>query len=169
MKSTFTHIPVLLKEVIENMNLKNSKIVIDCTFGIGGYSKKILEENENLKLFSFDLDSKISKPYVINLQNEFKNRFHFKNENFKNIDLIIKEEIEKENFVDSICYDLGLNSIQLSESKRGFSFKEENNGPLDMRMNSNSNEFPLASDVLNSLNHYELIDMFKDGLKFNFF
>eukprot|EP01080_Neovahlkampfia_damariscottae_P001579 gene1579-12704_t len=159
----YTHIPVLLKEVVDNLNLKSGKLAIDCTFGIGGYSQTILKKFENVKLYSFDLDSKISKPYVLNLQNEFQERFNFKNENFKNIDIIANEENKKENFVDGICYDLGLNSIQLSESERGFSFKNENNGPLDMRMNSDSYEYPLASEVLNSLNEYDLIDMFKEG------
>jgi 16S rRNA (cytosine1402-N4)-methyltransferase len=59
--------------------------------------------------------------------------------------------------------DLGVNSIQLAESNRGFSFKMENNGPLDMRLNSMSDDYPMASDVLNSLNESDLIKMLKEG------
>jgi 16S rRNA (cytosine1402-N4)-methyltransferase len=160
------HIPVLLKEVLENLNISKCKTIVDCTFGIGGYTESILRHNINV--YSMDLDSQISSTFVSKLKNEFGEKFQFKNDNFKNIDKFIQHTtvdgiIYGENSIFNKNVDLGVNSIQLAESERGFSFKKENNGPLDMRLNALSEDYPMASDVLNSLNESDLIKMLKEG------
>jgi 16S rRNA (cytosine1402-N4)-methyltransferase len=91
------HIPVLLKEVLENLNLSKCKSVVDCTFGIGGYTESILRHN--IQVSSMDLDSQISSTFVSKLKNEFGEQFQFKNDNFKNIDKFIQP-----NSVDGIIY-----------------------------------------------------------------
>ncbi|BFI91101.1 16S rRNA (cytosine(1402)-N(4))-methyltransferase RsmH [Enterobacterales bacterium endosymbiont of Anomoneura mori] len=119
------HISVLLKESIENLNIKKNGIYIDSTFGCGGHSKMILSKlGKKGKLFSFDKD-----PKVIYFINKIKDkRFFFINQNFSNL-----HKIKLEGKINGILFDLGLSSFQLDDPKRGFSFI--NNGPLDMRMN----------------------------------
>ncbi|BBA84761.1 16S rRNA (cytosine(1402)-N(4))-methyltransferase RsmH [endosymbiont of Pachyrhynchus infernalis] len=123
------HIPVMLDEVIENLNIIKDGIYIDCTFGCGGHSMGILKKlGKNGKLISIDKDIE-SKTFSNKITD---NRFIFINDNFSNINkyLLNFNLVGK---INGILLDLGLSRNQISDSTRGFSFL--NNGPLDMRMN----------------------------------
>ncbi|XBC43509.1 MAG: 16S rRNA (cytosine(1402)-N(4))-methyltransferase RsmH [Buchnera aphidicola (Meitanaphis flavogallis)] len=124
-----THIPVLKEETIASLNIKKNGIYIDCTFGCGGHSKEILKNlNKNGKLYAIDKD-----PFSINIASTIQDhRFYFISDNFSNALRHFQEKnITKK--VDGILLDLGVSSIQIGNSNRGFSFLL--NGPLDMRMN----------------------------------
>jgi 16S rRNA (cytosine1402-N4)-methyltransferase len=122
------HKPVLLKEVIENLQIKDEEIYVDGTFGAGGYSSAILKA-ANCDLYSFDRDDNVLK-FVNNLQKEFPKRFHFIHDKFSQM----QERLEdlKVDKVDGIVLDLGVSSMQLDEEERGFSFNSS--ARLDMRM-----------------------------------
>ncbi|MCW5196464.1 16S rRNA (cytosine(1402)-N(4))-methyltransferase RsmH [Buchnera aphidicola (Pemphigus obesinymphae)] len=123
------HIPVLLQESIHSLNIKKNGIYIDCTFGEGGHTKKILKKlGKNGKLYSIDRD-----PYAISEANKIKDhRFCIIQGLFSNILNYAKQKniIGK---INGIILDLGMSSLQLNNPTRGFSFMQD--GPLDMRMN----------------------------------
>lgn len=122
------HKPVMLKEVIESLAIKDNEIYVDGTFGAGGYSKAILS-SANCKLIALDRDGSVQKFADILLQ-KFGDKFTFKNKKFSQIAEVLKEEkIEK---VDGIVFDIGVSSMQLDEKNRGFSFDADQK--LDMRM-----------------------------------
>ncbi|CAL4320063.1 Ribosomal RNA small subunit methyltransferase H [Buchnera aphidicola (Pterocallis alni)] len=123
------HQTILLEESIQSLNIKKNGIYIDCTFGYGGHSHKILDKlGKKGKLYAIDQDPcsvKIAKKIV-------DCRFTIIHENFSNIDTICKTyNIKKK--IDGIIVDLGVSTMQLMSKHRGFSFNV--NGPLDMRMN----------------------------------
>lgn len=138
----FKHIPVMLNEVIEGLNVNPSGIYIDGTVGGGGHSYEIAKRlNSNGRLICFDRDENAIKASKERLK-EFKN-VTFVKDNFKNMLLHFEElGIDK---VDGILLDLGVSSHQIDESERGFSFLH--NGRLDMRM-----------DREQSLSAYEVVN-----------
>jgi len=149
------HYPVMYKEIIENLNFENKKIIIDCTIGIGSHALKFFEiMNKNSFLIGIDKDEESLKIAQERLKNYIP-RFKLFKEDFRNIDLILDSlNIEK---ADIFFFDLGLSSYQLSNTQRGFSFLRE--GPLDMRMDKNS--FLCAYDLINHLSEPELVMIFK--------
>lgn len=148
------HISVMLKECIENLNLKENSIVVDCTLGYAGHSSEILKQIPNGFLYAFDQDEEAIKHSKKKL-NTISNNFEIIKSNFVNI----KEELSKRNIhkVDAILYDLGVSSPQLDEDYRGFSFHQD--AVLDMRMDQtqdfsaynivNEYEFPKLVKILN--------------------
>ncbi len=125
------HSPAFLNCVDKYLDIKENGIYIDCTFGCGGFSLKILNKlNSRGRLFSFDLDPEsflIGKKIV-------DKRFTIINDNFSNMKKYISNySLLKK--VNGIVFDLGISSHQLDNPKRGFSFLRK--GPLDMRMNQN--------------------------------
>lgn len=114
------------------LDIKKDGIYIDCTFGTGYHSLKILKYlNKNGKLYSFDCDP-ISIKYGKKNINDY--RIKLINDNFSNLEYYINYyNLYKK--INGIIFDLGLSNIQLDNYNRGFSFL--NNGPLDMRMNQN--------------------------------
>jgi 16S rRNA (cytosine1402-N4)-methyltransferase len=132
------HIPVLLNEVIENLNIKSNQNFIDCTFGDGGHSMAILEKNKpNGIVIGIDLDEKnISnvKIKMLKLQN-LKERLILINDNFANLEKIIEQLHSNDKFKNlkfhGILLDLGFSSCQLEEDRRGFSFQKDEQ--LNMR------------------------------------
>ncbi len=145
------HIPVMLDEVITNLAPKNGETYIDCTFGAGGYSRKILATN-NCKLYAIDQD-----PSVINYANKLTQeysaeRFVFVNQNFANLTDIAKENNLTE--VDGIVFDLGISSMQVDQAERGFSFNKE--ARLDMRMSQTGLD---AWQVVNTYSEEDLADI----------
>lgn len=144
------HKPVLVEEVIDNLNLRDGNVVVDCTLGAGGHSLKILQHIvPRGRLIGIDQDSDILKIASENLK-DYKNNINLLYGNFKDIDSLIRSiGIEK---VDAILYDLGVSSLQLDTPERGFSFKLE--GPLDMRMDKAA--AISAFDLVNNLPKYEL-------------
>lgn len=148
------HIPVLLKEVIENFRPcfeGKDAVLIDGTFGRGGHSKALLKEFPNLKILAFDQDHEAVNYGLVNFKNEVEQRrLTINHLNFEAVpDLGHK--------VDGVLLDLGVSSPQLDEPERGFSFYH--NGPLDMRMDQSNKK--TAADIINDLDEDELIGIFK--------
>lgn len=145
------HISVLLNECIENLNLKDDSVIVDCTLGYGGHSSEILKRINKGKLYSFDQDDEAIKS-AKNRLDKIGNNYTIIRSNFVNLESEIKKY---ENSVDGILYDLGVSSPQLDEAERGFSF--HNDAELDMRMDKTS---PLtAYDVVNTYSYEELTNI----------
>ncbi len=142
------HISVLLEECIENLNLKEDSVVVDCTLGYGGHSSEILKRIPNGKLYSFDQDDIAIKNAKERLDKVGTN-YEIIRSNFVNLRSEMKKREEE---VDGILYDLGVSSPQLDVSERGFSF--HNDARLDMRMD-NTNPIS-AYEVVNNYTFEEL-------------
>ncbi len=143
------HYPVLLNEVINIITPQNGGTFIDCTFGQGGYSKKILEY-PNTKVIAIDRD-KNSLHIASDLKKKFEDRFYFHNIKFSQIkDLKIDDEVK------GIVFDLGYSLNQIKDLSRGLSF--DSKGELNMKMGLN--DFS-AKDVINKLDQNELEQIFK--------
>jgi 16S rRNA (cytosine1402-N4)-methyltransferase len=144
------HKTVLLKETIDGLNLSGNlvsgeKIVVDCTFGGGGHSREVLKRFPKVKIIALDQD-----------KNAWRNndaRISFHNENFRDLDKVLKGEK-----IDGIIFDLGLSSDQLENSGRGFSFMKDE--PLLMTMKENpSPEDLTAIDIVNGWSEKSLADI----------
>ena len=144
------HYPVLLNEIISIITPQYGGTFIDCTFGQGGYTKKILEFS-NTKVIGIDRDID-SKNISKNIEKEYKNRFLFENKKFSEINnLDLNKEKGK-----AIVFDLGYSYKQIKDSQKGLSF--DSSGELNMRMGLN--EFS-AKEVINKLGQKELEKIFK--------
>jgi len=144
------HYPVLLNEIISIISPQYGGTFIDCTFGQGGYTSKILDFS-NTKVIAIDRD-KDSLKKAKKIQNKFKERFLFKNKRFSQInDLKLKNEDIK-----GIIFDLGYSYIQIKDLNKGLSF--QSTGDLNMRMGIN--DFT-AKDVIHNLEENELEKIFK--------
>ena len=144
------HYPVLLKEIISIITPQYGGTFIDCTFGQGGYSKKILEF-ENTKVIAIDRDID-SEAKANQIKEQYKERFIFKNIKFSQLNnLKLKNEDIK-----GIIFDLGYSYTQIKDPKKGLSF--ESSGSLNMQMGLNSYS---AEDVVNKLDEKELEKIFK--------
>ena len=143
------HVPVLLNESIEGMNLQPGGIYVDVTFGGGGHSKEILRRMDNdSHLYSFDQDEDAEK----NIVNDA--RFTFVRSNFRYLYNFLRYyEVEQ---VDAVLADLGVSSHHFDDSERGFSFRFD--GKLDMRMNKRSGI--TAADVVNTYDEERLANIF---------
>ena len=143
------HYPVLLNEVINILTPQNGGTFIDCTFGQGGYSKKILEY-PNTKIIAIDRD-KNSQHIALDFKKKFEDRFSFHNIKFSQIkDLNLKGEIK------GIIFDLGYSINQIKNLSTGLSF--DSKGELNMKMGLN--DFS-AKDVINKLDQKELEQIFR--------
>ena len=143
------HRTVLLNETI--LALRNlgeggeEKIVLDCTFGGGGHSAEILRRYPKAKIIALDQDKGVWR------KND--NRISFYNENFRDLDKVLKKEK-----VDAIIFDLGLSSDQLENSGRGFSFLKDE--PLLMTLKENPTKEDLtALDIVNTWSEQSLADI----------
>ncbi|MEL6557945.1 MAG: 16S rRNA (cytosine(1402)-N(4))-methyltransferase RsmH [Bacteroidota bacterium] len=145
------HIPVMLDECIDALNINPNGIYVDLTFGGGGHSKKILDQLGEGHLYVFDQDEEAvanSKPF------ETDNRFTFVQANFRYLKRYLK--LYGVTKVDGVLADLGVSSHQIDEPERGFSTRFQ--GDLDMRMDQ-SGELT-AADVLNQYSEKELHKIF---------
>lgn len=143
------HIPVLLDESINGMNLQPGGIYADMTFGGGGHSKEILRRgDETIRLFSFDQDEDAEK----NIVND--PRFTFVRSNFRYLHNFLRYYGVEQ--VDAILADLGVSSHHFDDSERGFSFRFD--GRLDMRMNKRAGM--TAADIINTYDEERLADIF---------
>ena len=126
------HVPVLLKETLEYLNIKSEGFYIDCTLGDGGHSFEIFKRlSSKGLLLSIDHDQHAIDFVEGYYKDEIDNNWHIKKSNFSKLETILNEYDRKP---DGILMDLGLSSRQLEQSyDRGFSYLEENE-PLDMRM-----------------------------------
>ncbi len=149
----FSHVPVLLLEAIEGLNVKESGVYIDGTAGGGGHSEAILKKLKSGKLISIDQD-----PDAIAFLREklvkYKNSTVVQ-ENFLNMDKVARGLSIKE--VDGVLLDLGVSSHQFDTKERGFSYRY--NAPLDMRM---SQKGVSAYDLVNELSWQELAGIIKN-------
>lgn len=145
------HIPALLTESIDLLNIKPNGVYVDATFGGGGHSRAILEKlGTGGKLFSFDRDI---ESYVNRIEDE---RFKFVNGNFRHILNFMK--FYGVNKVDGILADFGVSFHHFDTPERGFSFRH--NAPLDMRMNPSS---PInAKEIVNKTGEKELYEIFRN-------
>ena len=144
------HIPVMLQEAVDGLEVKPAGIYVDCTFGGGGHSKLILERlSQNGRLVAFDQDAAAIK----NLPAD--NRVIFVPQNFRHIQRFLR--LHKINQVDGILADLGVSSHQFDEAERGFSFRFD--AALDMRMDQRQKL--TAADVLKELSEQQLHKMFE--------
>lgn len=144
------HTPVMVKEVLDYLNLAAGKIIVDATIGTGGHSQAILERIQpHGKLIGIDRDKESLEVARKRLE-KFCPDSHFVYGNFSEIGTILKNLKLKK--IDGILFDLGVSSFQLEDLNRGFSFQHE--GPLDMRLDKNS--YISAYDLVNNLNEDEI-------------
>ena len=147
------HVSVLLNECIENLNLKNDSVIVDCTLGYAGHSSEILKRIDKGFLFAFDQDDDAILSSTERL-NKIGNNYEIIKSNFVNI----KQELNKRNVskVNGILYDLGVSSPQLDEDYRGFSFHQD--ARLDMRMDTSKGLD--AYRVVNTYSYEDLVNIF---------
>ena len=144
----YSHEPVLLKETLNNLIYDKSGSYLDCTFGLGGHSKKILENlNSDGSLYSIDKDKEV-KHYADLIKDE---RFNFQTSTFSNISSLFSKKT-----MNGVLFDLGVSSLQLDKPERGFSFMRE--GELDMRFDNSSGMS--AKEWINTASEKELADVF---------
>jgi 16S rRNA (cytosine1402-N4)-methyltransferase len=144
------HIPVLLKETIEELNIQPGGTYVDCTFGGGGHSKAILEKlSADGKLVAFDQDVDAKK----NVPND--KRVIFVLQNFRHLQRFLR--LHDISIVDGILADLGVSSHQFDESQRGFSTRYD--AELDMRMDQR--QIKTAFDVVNDYSEEQLHKLFE--------
>ena len=144
------HYPVLLKEIISIISPQYGGTFIDCTFGQGGYSKKILEF-KNTRVIALDRDIE-SEVKANQLKDKFEDRFLFKNIKFSQLNNL---KLKNEN-VKGVIFDLGYSYVQIKDPKKGLSFESKGNLNMQMGLNNYS-----AKDVINKLDEKELDKIFK--------
>lgn len=144
------HVPVLLNEAIDGLQIKADGVYVDCTFGGGGHSNEILKRlNEKGKLIAFDQDEDVKK----NLPTD--GRIVFVPHNFRHLQRFLR--LHKINTVDGILADLGVSSHQFDEAGRGFSTRF--NAKLDMRMDQR--QTITAFEVVNTYSEQQLHKLFE--------
>lgn len=143
------HVPVLLQESIDGLDIKPDGIYVDVTFGGGGHSKEILSRlGKKGHLYSFDQDADAEQ----NIVND--ERFTFVRSNFRYIRNWMRYYGVEE--IDGLLADLGVSSHHFDDETRGFSFRFDS--PLDMRMNKRAGK--TAADILNDYEEERLADIF---------
>jgi len=150
------HIPVMLKEVIEHLNLPEGGCVVDCTLGLGGHAAEILKVI-GCKGFLIGLDR--DGDALALAEDRLKSvpgQCHFIQSDFREIGNVLDHLGIRQ--VDGILFDLGISSYQLDNADRGFSIKKE--GPLDMRMDRSS--YISAHDLVNTLSEHEISNILKE-------
>jgi len=147
--SEFYHFPVMLDEVIKICSPDKGGTYIDCTFGGGGYSKKLLKFSKT-KVIALDRDefiTKISK----DLEKKYPNRFFFHQKKFSEVNTVAENQS-----VDAVVFDLGLSSIQLNNLERGFSFNSKEKLDMSMGLSNTS-----AEKVINNFSEQKLKSIIK--------
>ncbi len=149
----FSHIPVLLNEVLDGLDIKADGIYVDATFGRGGHSRKILERlGPSGRLYGLDRDLT-----AVEAAKEIKDeRFCITHSAFSNI-LEVCERLGIAGKVDGILMDIGVSSPQIDDPSRGFSFDKD--GPLDMRMDQSAKLD--AKTIVNTYSKQDLAYIFK--------
>ena len=143
------HVPVLLNESVDGLNIKAGGVYVDVTFGGGGHSKEILSRlPEGARLFSFDQDADAERNIIAD------DKFTFVGSNFRYIKNFMRyHEVDG---IDGVLADLGVSSHHFDDSERGFSFRFD--GKLDMRMNQRAGK--TAADIVNTYEEEALADLF---------
>ena len=144
------HYPVLLKEIISVFSPQHGGTFIDCTFGQGGYSKKILNY-KNTRVIALDRDVE-SEKIANGFKENYEDRFIFKNIKFSQLNNL---KIKNEN-IRGVIFDLGYSFTQIKDPQKGLSF--DSDGKLNMRLGLNNFS---AEDTINKLEEKELEKIFK--------
>lgn len=154
-KAPSYHVPVLLRESIDGLNVKHGGIYVDVTFGGGGHSSEILSRlNGTGHLFSFDQDSD-AEANIARLQGgNVPENFTFVRSNFRYLRNWMR--YYGIDHIDGLLADLGVSSHHFDDEKRGFSFRY-GDAPLDMRMNQSAHE--TAADILNTADAARIADI----------
>jgi 16S rRNA (cytosine1402-N4)-methyltransferase len=152
-EAIYSHEPVLLEEVIDNLSIRQGGVYLDGTIGWGGHSLQILKRCLDTRIIGLDRDSKTLKATAGRLA-EFGDRVSLFNSDFRLMGEVL-DRIGME-LVDGILLDLGISSVQLEDPVRGFSFSKE--GPLDMRMDMRS--AITAHEIVNTWSQKDLADLF---------
>lgn len=150
----FNHTTVLLKETVDELNVRPDGIYVDCTLGGAGHSEYLVQQlNEDGRLICFDQDTTAIENAKVKLA-PYLDRVTFIHSNFRNL----KSELALIGIseVDGVLYDLGVSSPQLDNAERGFSYHQD--APLDMRMDQTA--LLTAFDVINDWDYSELVRIF---------
>ena len=151
------HIPVLLNESIDGLNIQPGGIYVDVTMGGGGHSHEILKRlDANAHLYSFDQDADAEANLKQNHGDDLlkDERFTFVRSNFRYLKNWMRYHGVEQ--IDGLLADLGVSSHHFDDESRGFSFRFES--PLDMRMNKRSSK--TAADIVNNYTEEALADIF---------
>lgn len=152
----FKHVPVMLNEVIDGLDIKKDGIYVDCTVGGGGHSFEIAKRLKGGHLYAFDRDEDAIKKSSQTLE-KFKDRVTLTKANYKQAPEILKSfGVDK---IDGFLIDLGVSSYQIDEAERGFSFVHD--GRLDMRMDRDE-AVETAYDIVNTYSDKQLAQIFRD-------
>lgn len=146
------HVPVLLNESIDGLNIHKGGIYVDVTFGGGGHSREILSRlDETSHLYSFDQDEDAER----NIDDRIKGgKFTFVRSNFRYLTNWMR--YHGVDGIDGLLADLGVSSHHFDDETRGFSFRFD--APLDMRMNKRAGK--TAADIINDYDEEQLADIF---------
>lgn len=154
MNSFLVHKPVLLDEVVSNLDVQDSDYVLDGTLGLGGHAKAILTKLSGTgRYYGFDLDSRNMQEARKRLKS-FEGKVYYVNDNFCTIDHY--QKVLKIDGVDKVVLDLGLSSPHVDVAEYGFSFKKR--GPLDMRFSRKQKL--TASMVVNGMSEAKITEIF---------
>lgn len=150
-QETIYHVPVLLKESVDGLNIDADGCYVDVTFGGGGHSREVLSRlGTEGHLYSFDQDADAEK----NAEGFDTEKFTFVRSNFRFLKNFLRYHGVGQ--IDGLLADLGVSSHHFDDSERGFSFRFE--GMLDMRMNQRAGR--TAADVVNTYEEKRLADVF---------
>jgi len=148
---TSPHAPVLLAEVIEALAPQAGDMIIDATFGAGGYTRAILATGATV--IALDRDPTV-QPHADAVARDFPGRFTLVRTPFSGLAEAFADSGATR--LDGVVFDIGVSSMQLDQAERGFSFMRD--GPLDMRM---SDEGETAADIVNGWDHGPMAHIFK--------
>ena len=145
------HAPVLLAEVIAALKPRPGDVIIDATFGAGGYTRAILAEGA--EVVALDRDPTV-RPHAEAVAADYPDRFQLIQAPFGDLADAFAESGKPQ--LNGAVFDIGVSSMQLDQAERGFSFMRD--GPLDMRMGDTG---PTAADIVNTWDHGPLAHIFK--------
>lgn len=148
----FKHVPVMLKEVIDGLNINPDGIYVDCTVGGAGHSLEIAKKLKNGHLYAFDRDEEAIEKSKETLK-AYQDKVSLIKENYKNAPKILREQFGVLK-IDGFLIDLGVSSHQIDTAERGFSFVHD--GILDMRMDQKEDVLT-AKDIVNSFSYKDLV------------
>ena len=148
---TSPHAPVLLDEVIEALAPRPGDVIVDATFGAGGYTRALLAAGATV--IALDRDPTV-QPHAEAVANDFPGKFRLIRTPFSGLADAFAGTGEAR--LDGVVFDIGVSSMQLDQAERGFSFTRD--GPLDMRMSADG---PTAADIVNTWEHGPLAHIFK--------
>lgn len=146
------HKPVMVNEVLRGLNVRSDGKYVDCTAGAGGHTLAILRAATGVRVLSIDKDSTVSAIYKETVKG-YEKRIELVKADFSELRKVVTDA----GFApaDGVLFDLGVSSMQLDESSRGFSFQSE--GPLDMRMDPSQKIS--ARDIINGYEQKELASL----------